>query len=1136
MKKHTIGYKEQIKEMGRESDSIITFGETVLGSAELNAVTPSFQSGLLKSAMKQLDVDSNVEIPVGTILNYKFGTKVNGEYEYIDYGNYVVKEVEKQEDTLSYKITCYDKMLYSMKDYVDFDVEYPISVREYINSLCEYLGLKFANVNDKFVNYDKEIANELYLDENGNSLGYTFRDVFDELAQVTASTICINNNDEVEIRYIKDAINSSVKKGIKIETNDSMDYPVLNYKQYGYTKQNVYNGNNLLNVPSEYSVTGYNIVPINIPANTQFTISAESISLGGSDGALVSFKDSNGATLGLNEYLSSTNLSATRTLTSDVASIYIYSQGNYASSTSVTSTFKKLMVEYGNKRTGYEPYVGGKASPRPDMPQEIEVGRGKNLLNPVEESKTLNGITFTNNGDGSFTARGTSTSAISFGLTNLSKYPINLKKGEYYTQSLIVLSGTMGGSVVNAVENTNGDITYNYLTCSGTTLKHTRQATEDYTIYSYTHYIPGGTTLDVTYKVQLEKGAIVTSYLPYNTIESKSTGKNLWNNSQVSNISDYIIKNETGFKIFKTNNGRLSPPYNLSLDVGNYKILGDFSTNRSSGSNGLLAYSINDDGTNTYFTLVKDRTFNVPKKFSKIVFYMQATEENGTYVEVGDFMITSDNDATEFEPYEESSLHYNLGDNFLADKDYIENGVLNKKVRKYVFTGEETFATSGSSYTFKKSYLTNPDLPVYDTTNYECSHFKKHGNANEIGRMYVGNNNLNFNYDNLVGGVDAFKTYLAEQYANGTPMEFYYLTTDTEQIPLETTGELRTFKPNTIITNDLDSDMEVEYGNSFDTIDEEYFKDINVNFGEKYGPINSVVLSRASESDNIYLRDEESVEKNGLCELKIKENQIMNFNNRDEFLQGIFEKLNGTEYHLNDFASTGITYYDICDRYKINIGDKIYSCVMFNDEILVTQGLEENVFTEMPEESETDYTKADKTDRKINQTYIIADKQNQRIEALTSTVSTLNTTTNNNYQEIISKFEDYTPTSQTIQLEQSVTQLQTDTYTKTEINTKLTDGSVTKVRTTSGTFDEEGMHYEKTGAPTKSTINEAGVSVNSSSSDEELLFAGYDKDINQTIVRTENLTIRRYLVVGENTRIENYTDEDGNVGGGLFIL
>ena len=110
----------------------------------------------------------------------------------------------------------------------------------------------------------------------------------------------------------------------------------------------------------------------------------------------------------------------------------------------------------------------------------------------------------------------------------------------------------------------------------------------------------------------------------------------------------------------------------------------------------------------------------------------------------------------------------------------------------------------------------------------------------------------------------------------------------------------------------------------------------------------------------------------------------MNFNNRDEFLPEILGELNGLEYYLNDFASTGIAYYDLCDRYNVKVGDNTYSCIMFNDEILVTQGLQENIFTEMPEETETDYTKADKTDRKINQTYLIVDKQNQQIEAVVS--------------------------------------------------------------------------------------------------------------------------------------------------------
>lgn len=219
MKTHTSGFKEQIKLIGKEIESKITFGDMVLGKNDLNAITPSYQGALLKSTMKQLDIDSNVEIPVGTILKYEFGLKVNGEYEYINFGNYVVYSVEKQEDTMSYKITCYDKLLYSMVDYENMNIQYPISIRDYINKVCEHLGLVFANVNDEFANYDKLIPSELYLDEDKNSLGYTFRDVFDELAQVTASVICLNENDELEIRYInntEDTIDEEYLKNVNV--------------------------------------------------------------------------------------------------------------------------------------------------------------------------------------------------------------------------------------------------------------------------------------------------------------------------------------------------------------------------------------------------------------------------------------------------------------------------------------------------------------------------------------------------------------------------------------------------------------------------------------------------------------------------------------------------------------------------------------------------------------------------------------------------------------------------------------------------------------------------------------------------------------------------------------------------------
>jgi hypothetical protein len=259
----------------------------------------------------------------------------------------------------------------------------------------------------------------------------------------------------------------------------------------------------------------------------------------------------------------------------------------------------------------------------------------------------------------------------------------------------------------------------------------------------------------------------------------------------------------------------------------------------------------------------------------------------------------------------------------------------------------------------------------------------------------------------------------------------------------------------------------------------------------------------------------------------------MNDNNRNNYLPDIYDKLNGLEYYINDFTSTGICYYNLCDKYNVIIGENNYSCVMFNNEINITQGLEEKVYTDMPDDTNTDYKKADKIDRKINQAYIIVDKQKQQIEAVTNTVSTIDVRENNNYQELLSKFGDYMPTSDFVDLENSVRQLQTDTYTKTEVDTKLTDGSVTMVSTTSGTFDEDGLTIEKTNAKSKGRFNETGVTVfdATGSIDEELLFAGYDESLNESIVRTKNINVTKYLSIGTKSRIEDYED-----GTGIFYI
>lgn len=199
--------------------------------------------------------------------------------------------------------------------------------------------------------------------------------------------------------------------------------------------------------------------------------------------------------------------------------------------------------------------------------------------------------------------------------------------------------------------------------------------------------------------------------------------------------------------------------------------------------------------------------------------------------------------------------------------------------------------------------------------------------------------------------------------------------------------ELAQVTASTIRINSND-ELEIRYipKKSAIELNEDYFKDTNVTFDNLYGPINSIVLSRSGESDNIYLQDEESIENNGLCELKIIDNQIMNYNDRSDYLPAILEKLNGLTYCTNNFDSRGICFLDLCDRYTANVHGKLYDCVLFNDEIKITQGLEETIYTEMPTETKTDYTKADKTDQKINKAYIIMDKVNKKLESVISEV------------------------------------------------------------------------------------------------------------------------------------------------------
>lgn len=163
------------------------------------------------------------------------------------------------------------------------------------------------------------------------------------------------------------------------------------------------------------------------------------------------------------------------------------------------------------------------------------------------------------------------------------------------------------------------------------------------------------------------------------------------------------------------------------------------------------------------------------------------------------------------------------------------------------------------------------------------------------------------------------------------------------------------------------------------TINDDILKNQNISFGEHFGPINTIVLSRSGESDNIYYP--ETLPQNPI-EFKIVNNQLMNENNRDEFLPALYNQLNGIEYDIYDTELVGWGDVKPLQSVEFETGGNTYTSYIFNNEITLTDGYQQAIYNELPEETPTDYKAASKTDKTINQAYIIVRKNEAEIESL----------------------------------------------------------------------------------------------------------------------------------------------------------
>ena len=150
----------------------------------------SFEGNIFKTIMKQIEITvKNAGELKDKNVNFQYGIYVNNDFEYIDLGNYYIKDVEDDKGKTEIVVTGYDKMINFMKTFKqsDLQVTYPCTMLELIQKMCEVCGVELYSTN--FFNADLQVDEDYFTAQE-----LTYRDVLEKVAESTETTIFIKDN------------------------------------------------------------------------------------------------------------------------------------------------------------------------------------------------------------------------------------------------------------------------------------------------------------------------------------------------------------------------------------------------------------------------------------------------------------------------------------------------------------------------------------------------------------------------------------------------------------------------------------------------------------------------------------------------------------------------------------------------------------------------------------------------------------------------------------------------------------------------------------------------------------------------------------------------------------------------------
>ncbi len=162
-----------------------------------------------------------------------------------------------------------------------------------------------------------------------------------------------------------------------------------------------------------------------------------------------------------------------------------------------------------------------------------------------------------------------------------------------------------------------------------------------------------------------------------------------------------------------------------------------------------------------------------------------------------------------------------------------------------------------------------------------------------------------------------------------------------------------------------------------------------------YGPINSLVLAREPQNDNVYIQDDESIKSNGLTELKFSDNPFLDID-RYTSRNAIWNRVNGFKYIPFIASVPGQFHLDIGDVIKLQIEDGAYiNAYMMNHSMSYAGGIKSEFSTPALTKSQINYSVASTLESKILRTELTVDKIkgeiNSRIQEITNKIENIDT-------------------------------------------------------------------------------------------------------------------------------------------------